>query len=151
MKRFAVALATLLLASCGGGEPSITATDAWAREVAPGQKSAAAYVSIANAGNADDRLVGVRSPVSAEATLHSSSHEGGIMRMRPIDGGLSIAAGSTVKFGPGGNHIMLTRLNRTLRAGDAVELTLDFERSPDQTIAVRILPATATDSHGMAM
>ena len=67
------------------------------------------------------------------------------------DGGLPIAAGSTVKFGPGGNHIMLTRLNRTLRAGDAVELTLDFERSPDQTIAVRILPATATDSHGMAM
>ena len=110
-----------------------------------------AYVAIHNNGEVPDKLVSARCACAATATLHTMKMKGGVMEMAEQKDGFVVAPGQSVIFAPGGNHIMLTRLNRTLRAGDAVELTLDFERSPDQTIAVRILPATATDSHGMAM
>ena len=146
-------LAALLLLSCSpGGEPKVEATNGWTREVAPGQSAAAAYVIISNAGSGADRLVGAESSNSAAATLHSSSSEGGIARMRRIDGGVDISAGSTVAFEPGGNHIMLEGLKQPLKAGQSAELILTFERSGRRTIALKVLPATADNhSHGMSM
>lgn len=152
MRSFTIAIAALALASCNRGEPRISVTDGWAREVAPGQAAAAAYLKIANDGDRADRLVGVSSPGATEAELHSSSNEGGVMRMREIENGLAIEPGSTAAFAPGGNHIMLKGLKQPLKAGQTIQLTLDFERSPDQSVAIKILPATATASHdGMAM
>ena len=148
----AASAAALLLLSCGGGEPNIAVSDGWARETAASQTSAAAYAKIANRGDGEDRLTGVSSPAASGASLHSSSEAGGVMRMRPIEGGLEVRGKSTVAFEPGGNHIMLTGLKQPLRAGQTVQLTLTFDKSPPQTIAVRVMPATATDSHhGMAM
>ena len=152
--RLPVVLAALLLASCNsGGEPRISATDGCTREVAPGQSAAAAYITLTNRGDGPDRLIGAESSVSAKSTLHSSSSEGGIARMRPIDGGLKIAPHATVMFKPGGNHIMLTGLKQPLKAGQTVDLMLRFERSPAQAVALRVLPATSEQSHmhGMAM
>lgn len=152
--RLSVMLAALLLSSCdGGGEPKISAANGWTREVASGQYSAAAYVTISNGGEGADRLIGVESPVSAEATLHSSSSAGGIARMRRIDGGVEVPAHLTIAFAPGGNHIMLTGLKPTLKAGETAELTLIFEKSGRRPIVMRVLPATAADghTHGMSM
>ena len=152
--RVPVILAALLLASCNaGGSPKIAATDGWTREVAPGQSAAAAYVTVANEGDGADRLVAAESSVAAKATVHSSSSAGGIARMRPIEGGLEIAPHATVTFKPGGNHIMLTGLKQPLKVGHTVDLTLQFEKSGRQAIALRVLPATSEDSHmhGMAM
>ena len=151
--RRAVTLAALLLMSCGGGgQPNITVANGWTREVAPRQSAAAAYVTISNGGNGADRLIGAESPVSAEATLHSSLSSDGVARMRRIDGGVKIPANSTISFEPGGNHIMLTGLKRPLRAGETAELTLVFEKSGRRPIALRVLPATTEGhSHGMTM
>ena len=149
--RVAIILAALLLPSCNAGEPKIAAADGWAREVAPGQSSAAAYVTVSNSGDGADRLIGARSPASSGAELHSSSSADGIARMRRIDGGVEVAARSTVEFRPRGNHIMLTGLKQPLRAGDTAELTLTFERSGARTIPLRILPAAATDGHAHGM
>jgi len=150
----AVTFVALLLAACSaGGSPKIAATDGWTREVAPGQTSAAAYVTISNQGDGADSLIAAESSVAAKATLHSSSSAGGIARMRPIEGGLEIPPHATVAFKPGGNHIMLTGLQQPLKAGQAVDLSLQFEKSGRQAIALRVLPATSEDSHmhGMAM
>jgi len=149
-----VTLAALLLLSCsGGGEPEISAVDGWTREVAPGQSTAVAYVVISNGGEGSDKLIGAESPVAAEATLHSSSSAGGVARMRRIVDAVVIPGHSRIAFKPGGNHIMLTGLKRTPRAGETAELTLIFELSGRREIAMRVLPATAADghSHGMKM
>ena len=53
----------------------------------------------------------------------------GIMTMRPIDGGLFIEAGKTVKFEPGGRHLMLIGLAAPLAEGEQVSVSLAFERA----------------------
>ena len=148
----AVALPLLLLIACQQ-PPKIAVGDAWARETAPGQ-SAAVYLTLANTGAGDDRLVAADSPAADSASLHSSSSSGGVARMRALPDGLDLAAGDRLELAPGGTHIMLTGLKRPLAAGRTVELRLRFARSGQQTLAVRVVPASTVDArsdHGMEM
>ena len=135
-------LAALLLASCGASPPDISVTHAWARSTVAGQSSAAAYLTLANAGGSPDRLVAVSS-TTARASLHEASSAGGIARMRPLAKGLEIPAGGSVSLEPGGNHIMLTDLRAPLRPGSRLRVRLDFARSPDREIEIHILDAAA--------
>jgi copper(I)-binding protein len=122
------ALAALLLAACRIERPPpvIDVEDAWARATVPGQSSSAAYFTVANLGG-EDRLVGVSSPVG-QASIHSTSMDGSVMRMRPVEF-VEIPANSTVTLRPGGTHLMLTGLPAPLSPGSAVPLELRFERS----------------------
>jgi hypothetical protein len=83
-----------LLASCDGAseQPAISVDGAWALATAKGQTSSAAYLTIANEGG-EDRLVSVSSPLG-EASIHSTSIDDGVIRMRPLDN-LEIPARST--------------------------------------------------------
>ena len=53
----------------------------------------------------------------------------GVMTMRPLDKGLAIEAGKTVKLAPGGYHLMLMDLKSPLKQGEKVPLTLEFEKA----------------------
>ncbi len=53
----------------------------------------------------------------------------GVMTMRPLDKGLAIEPGKTVKLAPGGYHLMLMDLKNPLKQGDKVPLTLEFEKA----------------------
>jgi hypothetical protein len=52
-----------------------------------------------------------------------------VMTMRPLDNGLAIEPGKTVKLAPGGYHLMLFDLKSPLKQGDKVPLTLEFEKA----------------------
>ena len=54
---------------------------------------------------------------------------GGVMRMRPVAGGLVVAPGQTVKLEPGGYHVMLIGLKRPLKAGEPITATLTFQNA----------------------
>ena len=140
--RKSAALAALLLASCQAESvpPAIAVQDSWARSTASGQTSTAAYFTISNPGG-EDRLVGVSSPFG-QASLHSTTMDGGVMRMRPVES-LEIPARSTVVLKPGGLHVMITGLERPLDAGTAIPLDLSFERAGDRRIEVAVRPAAA--------
>lgn len=112
------------------------------REVPPGQVNSAAFMTVRNAGPGDRALVGAESDIAEAVELHSHIHDGGMMRMRRIDR-IDIPAGTQTRLEPGGLHIMLIGLNRRLRGGDEVELTLVFAdgsrfpvRAPVQPIDV---------------
>lgn len=135
-------LAALLLASCGkSGPPEITVSDAWARETVAGQSATAAYMTIANDGAGDDRLVSVAAPPPAMAMLHSSENSGGIARMREMGTGVAVPAGGRIEFKPGGSHVMVTGLGAPLKPGQSLKLTLRFEKSGERPIDVRATPA----------
>jgi copper(I)-binding protein len=51
------------------------------------------------------------------------------MTMRPLDNGLTIEPGKTVKLAPGGYHLMLLDLKSPLKRGDKVPVTLEFEKA----------------------
>ena len=56
------------------------------------------------------------------------SIDNGVMTMRPLDKGLTIKPGKTVKLTPGGYHLMMFDLKGPLKQGDKVPVTLNSRR-----------------------
>ena len=75
-------------------------------------------------------LVGVSTPLTARAEIHEMSMEAGVMKMRAVPK-IDLPAGKTVELKPGGYHLMLMNLDRPLRDGETVPITLVFE-GPDR-------------------
>ncbi len=86
--------------------PSILVENAWARPTTASAQAAAIYLTITDHGT-PDRLVAASTPVAGKAELHETTHEGNVMKMRPV-AGLAISQGAPISFAPGGYHIMLT-------------------------------------------
>jgi copper(I)-binding protein len=143
MKRL-ILLAAALLVSCSksGGSSDLRISDAWARETMAGHSTTAAYMTIANHGTATDELVSVAAPTPAMAMIHSSTNDYGITRMRLVTE-LPIPAGGTVALKPGGEHVMVMRLQRPLKPGHTLRLTLRFRRSGELPVDVPVLSAAA--------
>lgn len=102
---------------------------AWVRAMQPGQKVAAAYLSILNRGETADRLIGATALASRRVEMHEMTIEDGVMKMRPVEGGIEIGPGERVEFKPGGLHFMLKGIDEALAAEDEIELTLEFEKA----------------------
>lgn len=112
----------------------------WTRQTAPGQSNGGGFLIVTNKGRSDDRLVGVASPAAARTELHNMTMEGGVMRMRPVTGGLPIPAGGMLTLAPGGYHVMLIGLKAPLALGTMVPLTLRFEKAGAITVQLKVEP-----------
>ena len=115
------ALAALL---CGNALAQVGVNDPWVRATVPAQKSTGAFMWIST--SQDLRLIEVRSPVASSVEIHEMKLENNVMKMRAI-AGIDIPAGKTVELKPGGYHVMLLGLNRQMKEGDTVPVTLVFE------------------------
>ena len=91
---------------------SIHITAPWARATPKGASSGAAYITIANKGTVPDRVTCMSSDVSAACQIHTMAMERGVMKMRPVEGGLEIKPGETVTLKASGLHLMLMDLKR---------------------------------------
>lgn len=101
----------------------------WARATPKGAPVGGGYLTITNTGSEPDRLIGGSSPVAKEFEVHEMSMDHGVMKMRPVDGGLEIPPGKTVTLKPGGLHAMFVGLNQPLKQGDKVPATLEFAKA----------------------
>ena len=81
---------------------------------------------IHNHGRKADRLIGVSAEFAAKSEIHEMIHDNGVMKMRPLDGGIEIPAGGMVTLKPGGMHLMLMGLAEPLEPGRMLEITLEF-------------------------
>ena len=104
-------------------------TQAWSRATPGGAKIAGGFLTIENKGAAPDRLVSGSADIVGKVEIHEMAMNNGVMTMRPLDKGLAIEPGKTVKLAPGGYHLMLMDLKQPLKQGDKVPLTLDFEKA----------------------
>ena len=86
----------------------------------------AVYFTIHNTGKQDDQLVSASSDVAGAVELHQSVMDNGVMTMKPIQS-ISVPAGGSVEFKPGGYHVMLIGMRRDLNVGDQFEVTLNFK------------------------
>lgn len=130
---------TTLAAIANSGE-SIRVTHAWARATAPGQTVGAGYLTLDNLSRTEDRLIAITSPVAREAQLHNMTMDGGVMRMRPIEGGLLIPAGGRVTLEPGGVHLMFVALNAPLVSGTTFPVILRFAHAGELRTEFRVEP-----------
>lgn len=104
-------------------------TQAWSRQTPSGAKVAGGYLTIENKGSSADRLVSGSGDIAGRVEIHEMAMDGSVMTMRPLDKGLVIDPGKTVKLAPGGNHLMLMDLKKPLKQGDKVPVTLQFEKA----------------------
>ena len=119
----------------------IAVTGPWTR--AAGQNgTGAGFMAIANRGTAPDRLVGASSPLARVTEIHTHLREGDILRMRPV-AAVDLPPGGTVTLQPGGFHLMLIGLKEPLVQGQAVPLTLRFERAGEVQVMLAVQPAGA--------
>src|ERR1700726_410523 len=104
-------------------------TQAWSRATPGGAKTGSGYLTIENKGSAPDRLIGGSADIADKVQVHEMAMNNGVMTMRPLDKGLTIDPGKTVKLAPGGYHLMLFDLKSPLKQGDKLPVTLEFERA----------------------
>jgi copper(I)-binding protein len=108
---------------------SIEIVHPWSRATPKGAKVGGAYLTIRNTGTTADRLVGGSIPIAARLEVHEMTMDGGVMKMRPLKGGLEVKPGETVALEPGGLHLMFVDLTAPLERGKPVKATLAFEHA----------------------
>jgi copper(I)-binding protein len=113
-------------------------TQPWSRATPGGAKIAGGFLTIENKGAAPDRLTAVSGDVAGKVEIHEMAMNNGVMTMRPLDKGLAIEPGKTVKLAPGGLHLMLMDLKSPLKQGDKVPLTLDFEKAGKVVVSLDV-------------
>lgn len=138
MRRIVIGLAGMALAACLYTAPTraedvkagdLVVSQAWGRATPNGAKVGGGYLTIENKGSAADRLVAVSGEIASKIEVHEMATIDGVMKMRPLDKGLAIEPGKTVKLAPGGYHLMMMDLKNPLKQGDHVPLTLEFEKA----------------------
>ena len=106
-------LATLLaalIASAAGCAPAgeapsaLTLSEGWIRLPPPGQDRSAAYLTLT--ATAPVTLIAAESPQAQRVEFHTMVRDGDLMRMRQLPT-ISLKAGETRRFAPGGDHLML--------------------------------------------
>lgn len=112
-----------IAASALAADP-LRVVNAWTKATVPGQKVAGVYLEILSP--LDAKITGVSFHFARSAEIHSMKIENGTMKMRPLKT-LDLPAGKWVKLEPGGLHVMLFDLERPLRAGQRLPLTLTVE------------------------
>jgi periplasmic copper chaperone A len=114
-------------------------TQPWSRATPKGASAAAGYLTVTNTGSTPDRLNCVSSDVAGACQIHSMTMENGVMKMRPVEGGLEIKPGETVTLKPGSFHIMFVDLKHPLEQGKSVEATVKFDQAGTVQIALPVL------------
>lgn len=129
---------------------SLQITQPWARATPKGAASGAAYMTVKNTGSKAVRLRCVSSDAAAKCQIHEMSMDGGVMRMRPVEGGLEIKPGQTITFKPGGFHMMLTGLKAPLQEGKMLEATMEGDGGATAQVEFPIGPVGAPGPGGAA-
>lgn len=103
-------------------------SDVWARKSMSPNNNSAAYMKISNPTNMQITIIGASATsIANNVELHKSFvDEKGVSRMTSIDN-IVVPQQSAIELEPGGIHIMLFDLKRSLLAGDTFLLTIKIE------------------------
>lgn len=136
MRRLLLAPALLLsLAAAQAQPPVVKVDDAWVRATVEPQKATGAFMQLTAARAV--KVVAASSPLAASVEIHEMKMVDGVMKMRAVDA-LPLPAGQAVALKPGSYHVMLMGLQRPIKAGEAVPLTLTVEGADKQRQTVEI-------------
>lgn len=113
-------------------------TQAWTRATPNGAKIGGGFLTIENKGLTPDRLIGGSTDAASKIEVHEMAMKDGVMTMRPLDSGLTIDPGKTVKLAPGGYHLMMFDLKNQLKQGDTVPVTLKFEKAGEVKVSLTV-------------
>ena len=128
-------------------EPSLRIADAWAKTTVPGGSVSAAYMQISSAKPL--KLIKAESPLTPNVEIHNMSMKDGVMEMRAVDA-VDVPANKAVALKPGGFHIMLIKVNKSINKGDTVPLKLTFETQDKKLFSVDVAAKAQEKAGGHA-
>ncbi len=100
----------------------------------PGINNSAAYLTILNNSDKDITLTDVASDAAQLVEMHEHIMSNGAMKMQRIEP-LKIEANGSVKFQPGGYHIMFIGVTQNIKDGDKIDITLSFDDGTKKIIS----------------
>ncbi|MFK5984069.1 MAG: copper chaperone PCu(A)C [Pseudomonadota bacterium] len=109
----------------------------YVRAMPPGQPNSASFMQLHNSSATAYTLVSVKSDVAEIVELHTHIHKDGMMQMRKVEK-IDIPANGSTTLKPGGLHIMLIKLNATLKVGQQVKLSLKFNDGSTKDITAPV-------------
>lgn len=119
---------------------------AYVNSVPPVAKVTAGYFEMTNIGDTTIILTAISSSTAEKIELHRSVIVNGRMTMHKLMS-LKIAPGEKIKLEPGGMHLMLWGLDRSLRSGSLVPLTLHFSSGLSTTIQAKLRNMRDRNTH----
>ena len=151
--RLLSALCLILLPALALAQPKgIEVQQVWSR-AAPAGATGVIYLTVRTHG-APDTLTGATTPVAAQAELHETINDHGVMKMRPV-AAAPVSTDKPLTLAPGGYHLMLMGLKQRLVAGSSFPVTLHFANAGDVTANATVEKAGASmptmDHGGMNM
>lgn len=113
----------------------IVVRDAIVREMPESSTMTSALMVIENRSGSPTALVGASTPLAQTVELHRMEMADGAMRMSRMER-IPLPVGTTELSGP--RHLMLIGLQRSPRAGEPVELVLEFENGIRKTVRAEV-------------
>jgi copper(I)-binding protein len=113
----------------------VNVSDAWFRFL-PAHLPAGGYFTVVNTTRRPLDITAASSPACAMLMLHKSGGEGGMSSMAMVDK-VTVPAGGTLKFTPGGYHLMCDGAKMTVGGKAPVTLSLSDGSSVTAAFAVR--------------
>jgi len=131
---FSLLVTAAVLAASGGAAHefkvgALHIAHPWSRPTPKGANIAGGYLTITNKGKVADRLIGGASPAASQIEVHEMANVDGMMKTRPLAGGLEIKPGKTIELKPGAYRLVLLGLKEPLQVGQKVKGTLVFEKA----------------------
>lgn len=117
-------LALVAFADKPNAAKSVNVKDAWIAPPVGKRTTTAGFLTLTSKG-ADTALVAASSPDVKRLELHTMTESGGMMSMKMVER-IDLPRNREVRLHPGGLHLMLIGLTRTIRDGDSVKVTLRF-------------------------
>ena len=102
----------------------VTVSDGWFRAL-PANLPSGGYFTLTNGGAAPMVLTGASSPACGALMLHESESTNGMAAMKDVMR-IPVAPGATLKFAPGGYHLMCMNPTSAMKPGASVSVTLQF-------------------------
>jgi copper(I)-binding protein len=115
----------LTLIAAVSEEAGVSVRDAWVRETPPGVAMMAGYMALRNNTSRSQVLVAASSSDFETVMIHRTIVKDGMAGMEHAPQ-IEVSPNASLLFAPGGYHLMLLNPKRTLRAGDRVDIYLEF-------------------------
>ena len=142
--------APVLRVTAAQKQSTLRVEQVWSRATPNGANVGAGYLRLTNTGSAADRLLSGMTDIANRIEVHEMAMDNGVMKMRALSDGLTLAPGQSVDLKPGGYHLMLMGLKQPLKEGASFSATLKFEKAGDVPVTFNVLGMGAAAPSGGA-
>ncbi len=118
-------------------QSTLVIADARAMPTPRGLKVAAGYLTVANGGTENDRLIAASTPRAARTEIHEIVLDGSVAKMRPVSG-VEIPTGGSATLKEDGLHVMFLDVDTPFTEGETIPVQLTFEKAGTIEVTMRV-------------